>query len=221
MSTDVLPVLRPDSDALRILDDLESPLEERLLGPMRRAEVEPAQPVLTKMPAPLDFRHTDRDTTLTAARYDLDPWVLEDRGWLRAPPSERKKLEVLRQVGIDPDLVFILRETPGRWEPGQTPVRMTHVETVETARDRHLQHLQVGAAAFAVGRAMLYTAAGAVVLVTGATLALGAITIAAAGAIATAPLAAGLDPIVLGGVVHEPTGAVAWVPMAAWDEIPR
>jgi len=54
---------------------------------------------------------------------------------------------------------------------------------------------------------------------TGAVVAAGAITIGAVGG-AMAPLADGLDPILLAGIDHPETGAVAWTVIAAWDEIP-
>ncbi len=95
---------------------------------------------------------------------------------------------------------------------------MIGVETAETARSRHLQHLQVGADAFAVGWGLLYTAGAAVVLATGAAVALGAIAIAGVGSVVMAPLADGLDPILLAGIDHPETGAVAWVAIAAWDK---
>ena len=215
-----LPVLRPDAQAQAILKEMSGRLEDRLYGPIREVGYDAPPPVLTKSPAPLAVRYTEHGTTLTAARYDLDPLILEDGGLIRAPDSERKKLEALRKAGINPDLVWVLRELPGRWQAGEQPPRMIEIRTAETARTRHVQHLQVGAAAFVVGRALLYTAGAAFVLVTGATVALGAITIAAAGAVAAVPLAAGLDPMLLGGLVDERTGAVAWVPLAAWDEVP-
>lgn len=218
--TEGAPLLRPDPRALAVLDDLSRPLEQRLLGPIAQAGHDPPLPVLTKRPAPLEVRYTDRGTTLTAADYLHDPLVAQDGGLVRAPKSVRRKLKKLERHGIDPDRLWILREMPGVWQPGETPPRMMGLETAETARSTHLQHLQVGAAAFAVGRALLYTAGAAVVVATGAVVAAGAITVGAVGAVALAPLAEGLDPIVLAGIEHPETGAVAWVPIAAWDEIP-
>ena len=69
-------------------------------------------------------------------------------------------------------------------------------------------------------------AGAAFVVATGAVIALGAITIAGVDE-SRAPRAesprhrgrAGSAPIVLAGVTHPETGAVAWVPIAAWDEI--
>jgi hypothetical protein len=218
--SETLTVLRPNPDGLAVLDDLTEPLERRIWQPMIRAGYDAPLPVLTRYPAPLEVRYTDRGTTLTAAHYLEDPLVAHEGGLIRAPESERRKLEALRSAGIDPDLVWILREMPGQWSPGEEPPRMLAVETAETARTRHLQHLQVGAAAFVVGRAFLYTAGAAFALAAGATVAVGAITIGAVGAVALAPLASGLDPIMLAGVVHHETGGVAWTVVAAWDEIP-
>jgi hypothetical protein len=212
--------LRPSAEAQAILAHLRGPLEDRILGPIAKAGYDaPPPPVLTSRPGSLEVRYTDRGTTLTAARYEQDPLIDHDRGLVRAPRSQQKKLKALEKAGIDPDHVWVLRELPGVWRPGEIPPRMMGVETAETARSRHIQHLQVGAAAFAVGRALLYTAGAAVVLATGAVVAVGAITIAGVGMGAVAPLAVGLDPIVLAGVEHARTGAIAWTPIAAWDEI--
>ncbi len=213
-------VLSPNAEALAILDDLSRPLEERLYGPISAAGHDAPPPVLTQYPRPLDVRHTDRNTTLTAASWDLDPMLNQDHGRLRAPRSEKRKLKKFKRRGLDPELVWVLREFPGTWKPGEEPPRMIDLKTAETARTRHAQHLQVGAAAFVVGRALLYTAAAGFALAAGAAVSLGALTVAGIGAVATAPLAKGLDPIVLGGVVDPKTGSVAWVPLAAWDEIP-
>lgn len=214
------PLLRPNADALPILEELAEPLARRIYAPIGAAGYDAPQPILTRYPPPLEVRHSDRDTTLTAALYEHDPLITQDRGRLRAPKSERRKLKDLSAARIDPDLVVVLREIPGTWWPGEPPPRMIGLKTAETLRDHHIQHLQVGAAAFVFGRALLYTAAAAFAVVAGAAAALGAVTIAGAGAVAAAPLAVGLDPIVLGGIVHPETGAVAWVPLAAWDEIP-
>lgn len=219
-STEGAPVLEPNADALAVLDDLSRPLEERLLGPMAQAGCEAPLPVLTQRPAPLQVRYTDRGTTLTAAGYQHDPLIAHDRGLVRAPKSEKRKLKALKKHGIDPDHVWVLREMPGVWRPGETPPRMMGLQTAETARTQHIQHLQVGAVAFAVGRALLYTAGAAFAVAAGSVVAVGAITVGAVGAVAMAPLADGLDPIVLAGVEHPETGAIAWVPIAAWDEIP-
>jgi hypothetical protein len=214
--------LRPNAHALAVLDEMREPLERRILGPITAAGYDAPLPVLTKQPQPLEVRYTDRATTLIAADYSRDPIVNQDSGLICAPKSERRKLKRLGEHGIDPDQVWILREIPGTWRPGETPPRMIGLTAAQTARTRHAQHLQVGAAAFVVGRALLYTAGAAFVVATGAVVALGAVTVAgvglAAGA-ATAPLEGGLDPIVLAGVTHPETGAVAWVPVAAWDEI--
>lgn len=217
--TEGTALLQPNTDALAILDDLSRPLEERLLGPIAQAGHDAPAPVLTERPAPLDVRYTDRGTTLTAADYARDPLVTQDGGLVRAPKSVQKQLRDFEKHGIDPDRLLIFREMPGIWKPGETPPRMMGLETAETARSNHLQHLQVGAAAFAVGKALLYVAGGALVVATGAVVAAGAITIGAVGG-AMAPLADGLDPIVLAGIDHPETGAVAWTVIAAWDEIP-
>ncbi len=215
-------VLRPNSDALAVLDELAEPLERRILKPYVAAtQTAPPRPTLTLYPdAPLEVRYSTRGTTLTAAHWEHDPLVAHERGTIRAPKSQKRQLKKLGESGLNPDLVWVLREMPGTWRPGEEPTRMIGVETAETARTRHIQHLQASAAAFVVGRALLYTAGAAFALATGAVVALGAVTIGAVGAVAMAPLAAGLDPIVLAGIVHPETGAVAWVPIAAWDEIP-
>lgn len=217
-----LPVIRPNPEALAVLEDLREPLEHRLYGPMRQVVKDVPPPVLTRYPRPFDVRYSDRNTTLTAARYDLDLMVAQDGGLIRAPKSEQRKLKKFEKHGIDPELVWVLREFSGVWRPGETPPRMIGVETMETARTRHVQHLQIGAAAFLFGRAALYTAGAAVAVLTGAAVvAVGAVGVVGLGAAgAASPLAHGLDPLVLGGVVHEETGSVAWVPLAAWDEIP-
>jgi hypothetical protein len=225
--SEVLTTLRPNADALAVLDDLSRPLEERLLSPMVEAGYEAPLPVLTEAPAPLEVRYTDRGTTLTAADYLRDPLVAHDGGLVRAPRSVRRRLKKLERHGIDPERLWILREMAGVWRPGETPPRMVAVEEVETTRNRHVQHLQAGAVAFAIGRGLLYTAGAAVVVATGAVVAVGGIAIAgiagaaagvASGPVST-PLSGGLDPIVLAGLTHRETGAVAWVPIAAWDEI--
>jgi len=218
--TEGAPLLRPDPRALAVLDDLSRPLEERLLGPIAKARDDAPPPVLTKRPAPLEVCYTDRGTTLMAADYLHDPLVAQDGGLVRAPKSVRRKLKKLERHGIDPDRLWILREVPGVWHPGETPPRMMGRETAETTRSKHLQHLQVGAAAFAVGKGLLYVAGGALVVATGAVVAASAITVGAIGAVAMAPLADGLDPIVLAGIDDPKTGAVAWTVIAAWDEIP-
>lgn len=215
-----VPLLRRNEQALPVLKELAEPLSRRIYGPIAAAGYDAPQPVLTGHPPPLEVCYSDRGTTLTAALYDHDPLITQDRGRLRAPKSERRKLKDLAKSGTDPDMVMVLREIPGTWRPGEPPPRMIGLTTAQTARDRHVQHLQVGAAAFVFGRALLYTAGAALAVATGAVAALGAVTIAGIGALAVAPLAAGLDPIVLGGIVHPGTGAVAWVPLAAWDEIP-
>lgn len=208
----------PEADA--IFKALAEPLEDRIYGPIAKAGYDaPPLPVLTSRPGSLELRYTDRGTTLTAAGYQHDPLVAHE-GLIRAPKSERKKLKALEKAGIDPDHVWVLRELPGIWRPGQAPPRTMGLETAETARTRHIQHLQVGAAAFAVGRALLYTAGAAVALATGSVVAVGAITVAGIGTVALAPLAEGLDPIILAGIEHPQTGAIAWTPIAAWDEIP-
>jgi hypothetical protein len=217
--SEAMTVLRPNADALAVLDDLSRPLEERLLGPIAQAGYDAPLPVLTERPEPLTVRYTDRGTTLTAADYLHDPHVAQDGGLIRAPKSVQKQFKDFEQHGIDPDRLWILRETPGVWRPGETPPRMMGLETAETARTKHLQHLQVGAAAFAVGKGLLYVAGGALVVATGVVVAAGAITVGAIGAVAMAPLADGLDPIVLAGIDDPKTGAVAWVVIGSWDEI--
>lgn len=213
-----LPLPRPSPAAQAILAGLRGPLEERIHGPIAAAGYDaPPLPVLTSPPAPLTVRYTDRDTTLTAADYPHDPLVAQDGGLIRAPKSVRRKLQALEKHGIDPDRLWILREMPGVWRPGETPPRMMALETAETARSKHLQHLQVGAAAFAVGKGLLYVAGAAVVAAAGVTVAAGAITV---GAVTMAPLAGGLDPILLAGLDDPKTGAVCWTILAAWDEIP-
>jgi hypothetical protein len=213
-------LLQPSPNGLALLDDLSRPLEQRLLGPLAQAGYEAPLPVLTERPEPIAVRHTDRGTTLTAADYLHDAHVAQDGGLIRAPKSVRRQLKDFEKHGIDPDRLWILRETLGHWRPGETPPRMMGLETAQTARTKHLQHLQVGAAAFAVGKGLLYVVGGALVVATGVVVAAGAITVGAIGAMAMAPLADGLDPIVLAGIDDPKTGAVAWVPIAAWDEIP-
>jgi len=218
-------VLIPNPHAVAALEAMRGDLEERLFRPIRRAGCDVPSPVLTAPPAPLEVRRTNRGTTVVAADFALDPLIRQDRGRLRAPKKERRKLKRINKCGLDPDRVLVVREIPGHWVPGQVPPRMIGVETVETARTRHLQHLQVGAAAFAFGRAMLYVAGTAFAIATTGVVALGAITIAGAigaagsGSAVSAPLAGGLDPLILAGIEHPRTGAVAWVPIAAWDEI--
>jgi hypothetical protein len=209
-----------NESASAVLDELVEPLERRIIGPYARVDkVPPPAPLLTSYPAAsLELRYTDRGTTLTAAHYSHDPLVAHE-GVLRAPKSELKKLRKLERAGLDPDLVWVLRELPGTWRPGELPPRMIATETAATARTRELLHLQAAAAAFVFGRALLYTAAAALTVAAGAAVALGSISIAAAGAIATTPLGQGLDPIILAGVAHPRQPAVAWVAISAWDEI--
>lgn len=218
--TEGMALLQPNADALAVLDDLSRPLEERLYGPIAEAGYSAPPPVLTKRPAPLEVRYTNRETTLTAAHWARDP-ILTDQGEIGAPDKELERLHRLDNAGIKPELVWVLRELPGTWRPNTRPPEMTGVTT---RRDNEQRYLQTAATAFAVGREMLYVAAASAAAVVAGAVALGSIAIAgaAAGARAavTAPLADGLDPIVLGGIVHPETGAVAWVPLAAWDEAP-
>lgn len=218
--SDVLTVLRPNADALAVLDDLSRPLEERLYGPIAQAGYDAPPPVLTSRPAPLEVRYSTSSTTLTAADYEHDPIINYDGGLMRAPEEAQERLVRITDAGAKPDLVWVLRELPGTWKPGTKPPEMTGVTT---RRDNEQQHLQVAATAFAVGRSMLYVASATAAAVVAGAVVLGGITVAAgaivAGAVATAPLAEGLDPLILGGVVDPRTGAVAWVPLAAWDEV--
>ena len=197
--TEEAAVLRPNADALAVLDDLSRPLEERLLGPIAAAGYKAPLPVLTERPAPLDVRHTTRGTTLTAADFPLDPQVThERRGFVRAPESVRDKLKALEQHGIDPDRLWILREMPGHWRPGETPPRMIALETAERARSNHLLHLQAGATAFAVGKGLLYVAGGALVVATGVVVAAGALTVGAIGGRSDGPAGCRARPNPLG-----------------------
>jgi hypothetical protein len=205
--SEVLTVLRPNGDAL-IANELAVPLERRIFTPLVEAGVPLPSTFLTDAPRPLDWRYTPRNTTLVAAHPARDPVAAAGGGLIPAPPEVRRQLAELRNY--DPDLLWVVRELPGRWEPGQEPPRMIGVET---RRENEQLHLQAAATAFTVGRTLLYVAAGVVLAAVGAPLALGA-------AVLTIPLAVGVDPIVLGGIVHPETGAVAWVPLAAWDEVP-
>lgn len=215
-----IPLLRRDPKAEAIIAQLREPLEDRILGPMAQAGYDVPAPLVTQCPSPLEYAHTDRQTTLTAADFLHDPWVAQDGGLVRAPKSVQRRFKEFEKHGIDPDRLWILRETPGIWRPGETPTRMMGLETAETARSKHLLHLQANAAAFALGKGLLYVAGGALAVATGVVVAAGAITVGAVGAVAMAPLAVGLDPIVLAGIDDPKTGAVVWTVLAAWDEIP-
>jgi hypothetical protein len=218
MKTQV-PVLRPKPDALSILDELQETLAERIHAPIVAAGYDAAPPILTSRLAPLELQHTDRRTTLTAAAYHHDLVIQHDRGQIRAPKSELRKLNAYDKHGIDPDEIVVIRELPGLWHPGDVPPRMIGLETVETARSQHVQHLQAAATALALGRVLLRTAGAAIGTATGAVVVLGAITVAGVAGAISAPLEGGLDPIILAGIRHPRTGAIAWTAISAWDEI--
>lgn len=194
-----------------LLEELHEPLERQLLGPMRAIGLNTCAPVITARPLPVETRRVTSGNWAVAASYHADPVVAHCGGVIPAPKQQRRQLADLHRAGASPDLLFILRELPADWEPGTPPPKMV---AVEAARSAHEHQLEIATGALTFGVQLLHVAAG---LIAGT--AAVAAAAAAGGAVAAGAVSlVALDPIVLGGLVH-PSGAVAWVPLAAWDEI--
>lgn len=186
---------------------LAARLEERVFGPTRAAGSELSVLAVTDPPPPIEIRRSPHGSWWLAANSDADPMALSNEGFTYAPSDVIDNLRLLRKAGVDFDYIFVLHEIPGDWQPG-TP--LPKMKLAGTGESTTAPVIAAQEATFEVGRQLL-RAAGSVV------------GIAATGMAALAAGAASVafDPVVLGGIEDPETGQIAWVGLAAWDEVPR
>lgn len=199
----VIPWQQPDLQPTPVL---ERQLERRVLAPARSIGENLPLVAITEPPPPVSILHPPQGGTWVAASYDRDPVALA-RGALHAPEAEIERLTRLHKAGVDPDVILVGHQLPGRWQPGD-PVSAAYLPAEVATVDRLLA---TQAAAVNAGVDFLRTLAGI-----GA--GLGAATVAGVGQLADAAVL--LDPFVLGGINEPKTGLVGWVFLGGWDERP-
>lgn len=186
-------------------------LERQVFAPARSMGVGLEVSVVTDPPPPIEFKQSPTGTWWVASSFDVDPIALSNGGLTTAPPDVVAELRALRAAGVDFEFIFILHELPKEWTPG-TPI--PRMQLAGTAGDDAAAVVNMQKAVLAAGLdALRATAQVAGVAARG---------IATAGAVAVAGMAVGvaLDPVVMGGVKDPGSDRIAWVPLAAWDEVP-
>lgn len=192
--------------------ELGERLERQVFAPARSMGVDLEVSVVTDPPPPIEFKQSPSGTWWLASSFDVDPVALSNGGLTTAPPEVVAGLRSLRAAGVDFQFVFILHELPKEWTPGMPIPQMQLAGSAPG--DGAAAVVDVQKATFAAGLEALR----ATLKATG----IAARGVAMAGAVAVAGMAAGiaLDPVVLGGVQDPGSDRIAWVPLAAWDEVP-
>lgn len=194
----------------RLGAELGERLERQVFAPARSMGVDLEVSVVTDPPPPIEFKRSPAGTWWVASSFDVDPIALANGGLTTAPPDVVAELRALRAAGVDFEFIFILHELPKEWTPGTPIPRMQLAGTGDDAA----AVVNMQKAVFAAGLDALRTTAQ----VAG----IAARGVATAGAVAIAGMAVGvaLDPVVMGGVKDPGSDRIAWVPLAAWDEVP-
>lgn len=200
------------SDSTPIGPKLAERLERQVFAPARSIGADLPLTAVTDPLPPVEVRRSPRGTWWLAATSDADPVTLSNDGVTKAPPEVVDRLRRLRAAGVDFDYIYILHELPDTWTPGTPPptMQLAGNRNVDSASVARLQEatFTAGLGAARVTAKMLGIAArGALMAGT-----------AMAGAMAAAIV---YDPVVLGGIQDPESGRIAWVTLAAWDEVPR
>lgn len=195
--------------------ELNERLERQVFAPARSIGVDMPLAAVTDPPPPVEIKRSPKGTWWLASTFDADPVALSNGGLTTAPPEVVAELRALRVAGVDFQFIYILHELPGKWTPGTPPPRMRLAgsSTVDGAPVVKMQE-----AVFAAGlEALRATVKAAGIAARG--LATAGVAVAAAGA-AGAAGAVAFDPVILGGVQDPESDRIAWVTLAAWDEVP-
>lgn len=193
----LLPVPRPSTEVAHRLADLA---EQKMLAPARLAQYELRLVGATVLPQRQVIARTKHGTWLFVNHVE-DPTARRYGGNIPIPATEYAKLELLDQVGVRPDVVWLGHQVPDTWQAGQ-PVP---VPAPRQLREKD-QRLELG---IARGTELFLKGAGGVLTTAAAApLALGAAMLSAG---------VGLDPIVFGGVVHPQAPVVMWAALAQWE----
>lgn len=201
--------------ALRPTPALTRQLEEQVFAPARVIGEELSLVAITEPPPPISILHPPQGGTWIAARHDSDPVALA-RGALHAPEKEIARLTQLHRAGVDPDVILVGHELPGRWRPGD-PVPAAYLPG-ETSTIGNV--LAAQAAAVELGRGLLRGVAKIGIGIgvgVGAGLATAAVGIGSMSSLGDGDFVM-IDPFVLAGVRDPQTGLVGWVLLGAWDE---
>jgi hypothetical protein len=163
------------------------------------------------------------------ASYLEDPSA-DESGRIPVPQEQLARLEELFRAGVHCDLVWIGHELPETWKPGdplvpEPPRTRRQREALDTAVTGLSSGVKKAAdAAETVGRGVEKATLGAAMVTAGLAAGVAAagvaavlpVVTAAAGAPASALLVIGMDPVVLGGIIHS-SGSVMWVELARWN----
>jgi hypothetical protein len=182
-------------------------LERQVLAPARSIGEELSLVAITEPPPPVSVMYPPRGGTWLIAYHDSDPIAHARGGDLHAPEAEIKRLTQMHQAGVNPDVILVGHQQPGRWRPGD-PVPPAYFAGEPTTVNRVLS-----AQAWAVESGLRLLRAA---LKAGAEISAG--TAAGAAALGAAVL---LDPVVAAGVREPRSGLIGWVPLGSWfDEQP-
>jgi hypothetical protein len=182
--------------------ELEPRLWEAILQPGRVVGRDLPVVGMSETPqAPAFWQQQPDRSWLFAADYRQDPTFAASPGKIVMPRAELQAFDALAAAGLNCDLIWIAHELPATWQPGHAiprvpdpPRARRHRRVLDTIANGSRVAIREGTrTALQVGAAVaVLPAIGLVGLV-------------------------GLDPVVLGGLVHEETGAVVWVELARWD----
>ncbi|MCA9859866.1 MAG: hypothetical protein KC438_09095 [Thermomicrobiales bacterium] len=189
--------------------EISKAVEERLLGPARRADV--VMPVLGTAPKPTERVHWQAPTGRWWLIDDFrsDP-TAETYGGVVVPVDVRDRLTDLLRAGFAPDIVLVGHEMPDRFVPGDpvpdlvpgqaTPSDRMPATLVNPSTDAALEAARQGSE-----KALALTRLAGKALV------------ALVSAAAAAGSALGrLDPVIVAGVEVE-AGVFVWVEVDRWS----
>lgn len=131
------------------------------------------------------------------ADHAEDPTAMAHRGRVPIPAGQYARLRDLDAAGVRPGVVWLAHQLPDGWEEGD-PVPVPAPKQLRERDSRLARGL---------------ARASGMVLRAGGLAARGAAALPAIGA----AVGAGLDPVVLGGVVDGQAQAALWVVLAQWD----
>ena len=180
--------------------ELGAELERRVFGPAKAAGSELSVVAVTDPPPPVQVQKAPDGSWWVDADTDADPVAMARGGITKAPPEIVDNLRSLREGGVDFDCLRVLHQLPADWEPGTPPPKM--------------ELAPIGPSKSAPVVAFQEATFGLAAKVVGAVAAVADATVAAVGDMT-------LDPVVLGGIKDPESGQIAWVGLAAWDEVPR
>jgi hypothetical protein len=191
MTIRILPAPTLQADARSVLADL---VLRRMLEPASAGGLELTTTEPTLVPSQTEVCWTASGAWLLVAPSQ-DPTSRNRDRRIPVPMAEEMRLALLEVAGVEPDLVWLAHQLPATWAEGEAIPDLVPAPP----RLRHIDEMLLGPVRGAKKLASLIKIAGRSL---------------PAGLTAIAEV--GLDPVVLGGVVHPSLPVVQWAILAEW-----